>query len=208
MNHLPPPNNNENHISLWLEQIQKTRGETPVYSDGNDRHRSQPWRPHNLHIPGGVDIPAPVRALNRPGYVKEDQSIRSLSPQFKMNTRRGYASDRIAHQNAALDDHNDGLTAIEPGSTSSDGSVYEKRARRKIRHDRYVTSNRRRKAPRTEKRKSKKTNESKKNRQKPESTLRSSREVMDNFVSPSVLSSRVTVSVICHTTCLGTTPVA
>lgn len=209
MNHLSRQENKENDVCSWLSQIQQAKVETPIYNDGNDIHRSQPWRPHNLPIPGGVDIPAPTRALNQPGLMAEDRSIRSLSPQCKTHVRPGYVSAKSAHQTAAVDDQTDCFTVTELESLSSEASVYEKRTRRKTRHDRYDTSNKKRqRASRAEKTKSKKAKQSRKARQRPEPKLRSSMEVMDNFVSPSVLSHRVTVGVICSRNSLNSVQVA
>lgn len=195
MDSLPVQADNQGYVDSWLSQVgQVSRDQSSCVAETATR-RPQPWRPHNIPLVSETTPQATASHTKRPASASWDQSLRSFSPDSR--DHRENVPCRLAEPHSMVHDVPDDFSMAEPLIPSVEENGYTKQARRKTRDDRYGTSNKRRRVTaRKDKRHSETHKVSKRDRAKSKrpTKLRSSREVMDNFMSPSVLSTRVTVS--------------
>lgn len=209
----------EKLVQGWLDDIQASgsgfiAGNPPHYKASNSKplHQPQslspaPWAPHGLPLPLSLSKGLGIsRLMSQPRETRRNKRQRSLSDDSSFIAPKESADNHRTQRSrsglAARDEYYErGNTKRQPGSgpeesgsspaPSSPDHNFEKRPRHKTRSDRYDTVKDHDSGKEKKRKKKKKIDH-----------LASSREVMDNFNSHSILSDRITVSTVLSANCI------
>ncbi|PHH85933.1 hypothetical protein CDD83_10979 [Cordyceps sp. RAO-2017] len=179
------------YVQSWLSRIDTGSASVPApaQSDKAPEAAREPWIPDGPLFPR----PRPIRqATQSPSLFVRDSPLPSSSSRPSGHRESVLASPKLTAD--ALLRH-DKLPDAPPGppisASGEGGDDYCKKPRRKTRHDRYDT--RKRREPGEPGAKTKSRHSKKRKTDQPKRTLRSEREVMDNFASYAIAAERVTM---------------
>ncbi|KJZ72599.1 hypothetical protein HIM_07958 [Hirsutella minnesotensis 3608] len=191
--HIPPEpaysRAGNNHVQSWLSQVHESNHSPELTTLSKSPEAApMPWRPNNI-VPTKT-IPD-TRTVRSPSLFVRDSPLPSLSPYQSdhcgLSEPVSIATTMSKHQNRRQQS-SPAQPTVASGSSKNE---YRKRPRRKTRPDRYDTV--KLEKPRRSKKEGKDSRPKPRKDQGSNRTLRSEREVMENFTSGAIAKDRVTM---------------